>query len=305
MNKNHFDPHTSFIDLPIFRKTIALSLLLTAIVCVLITINSKLESNFTFEGFNQALTIFKFPLGILAITIPIIALLAANHRSEQTKEQMRLAAENNNFSNYFKHFSEFQSYSEKRKKPTKSVIITNTRNLHIKLFPESKNGIYQASKQIIAELDDILTLYLAMIENTSALNATYNTLNSSNEISDKEKKLISTQIFEDIEKLTITANNYFSSLSLSQDEDENDKLLPIKVNINPELRFFTIKYSVMIISQSLGFDEQYEPSEAIKLLAHFTRNDKMPTNNEIEKEFLSYYKKTLNTYLPERKSPNN
>ncbi|QNH05393.1 hypothetical protein HNQ27_22420 [Pseudomonas sp. B11D7D] len=163
MKKNLFDPNKSFIELPIAIWTTAIFLAIAALITATIVANSDLNFAPTHEGFNYAANAFKFPLGILATLIPIIALLAANHKSEQTKEQMRLASTNNNFTNYFKHLSEFESYIEKHQED-KSIIIKSIRNLHKLSFPYAKLGNYQASNSLIKKSEETIEKIIHGIE---------------------------------------------------------------------------------------------------------------------------------------------
>lgn len=106
----YFDPHKSFLSLAVLKVVVGFAVVLAMVVSLVITMNSSIEIDLSYSGFNDAVRIFSVPLGILALIIPVVALLAANHRSEQTKEQMRLAGEQNNFSNYYKHLEEFEKY---------------------------------------------------------------------------------------------------------------------------------------------------------------------------------------------------
>ncbi|WP_416638280.1 hypothetical protein [Pseudomonas sp. OHS18] len=181
MKKNHFDPNTSFIDLPILRKTIYFSLTAAGIISGVIFYFSELTPNLSFEGFNQAITVFKAPLGILGVTIPFIALLAANHRSEQTKEQMRLASENNNFSNYFKHADEFEQFVEKHHKK-ESIEIISARSFHKLSFPEARNGNYIAAKEITLRTKNTISLAAKGVKEINEHRKTLNSLESSHGI---------------------------------------------------------------------------------------------------------------------------
>lgn len=170
MTKKLFDPNKSFLDLRIVRWTAGITFTLSALVAITIKLTSDLTTDFTHAGFNFAATAFKFPLGMMATLIPVIALMAANHRSEQTKEQMRLASENNNFTNYFKHLSEFESYTEKHK-IKKDIKFKSVRNLHKIIFPNSKNGIYKASPEIPKQIEETIK---QAIEITERIIATQN-----------------------------------------------------------------------------------------------------------------------------------
>ncbi|WP_214508945.1 hypothetical protein [Pseudomonas brassicacearum] len=155
MNRNLFDPNTSFLNLRIVRVTFGYLLAIALAITLAIIYNGNLTTNFSYIGFNTALTIFKVPLGILASIIPIIALLATNHRSEQTKEQIRLTIENANFSNYYKHTEEFEVFIEKHALKD-SLKIEYPRKLHKIIFPYAKKGNYRVPSSINSHIDECL-----------------------------------------------------------------------------------------------------------------------------------------------------
>ena len=111
----YFDPDTSFFELKIVRLTALSFILVFLLVCAVIIHQSELwgEWNFTHSGFNNLLDYFKVPLGFLALMIPVGAVFAANHRSEQTKKQIALTHKQNLFTNYYKHIEEFEKFTDK------------------------------------------------------------------------------------------------------------------------------------------------------------------------------------------------
>jgi hypothetical protein len=86
-------------------------------------------------------------LAIAALIIPIVALLAANHRSEQTKEQIRVTNAQNVFSNYYKHIDEFNKYLSSR--VDKEV---DLRFSHSNIYPYASMGDYSLSEKLISLL---------------------------------------------------------------------------------------------------------------------------------------------------------
>jgi hypothetical protein len=171
-----FDPHVTFLKLKSVAYviiTILVSALLITLIILVFTPNLKF--NPSSEGWNNAIEIFKFPLGLLAVSIPLIALFAANHRSVQSKAQMeltqsqiKLTQTNNYITNYYKHVDEFQKYlgahhfgftEEKEGQPK----VAYPRKLHKALFPLAKMGILTVDKEFIAnflgDLDKILSLF--------------------------------------------------------------------------------------------------------------------------------------------------
>ncbi|MBL4760058.1 MAG: hypothetical protein JKY80_04285 [Mariprofundaceae bacterium] len=148
-----FDPRRNFISLPIVWITIGLFFISSGLMAGLIIANENLEYLPTSEGFNNLITVFKVPLGTLAVLIPIIALLAANHRSGQTKEQISHSDEQTNFTNYYKHLEEFEKFIAN---PVleKWVEIQRVRAMHDKLFPFARDGGYAISDDSIRLVQD-------------------------------------------------------------------------------------------------------------------------------------------------------
>ncbi|MCF7535380.1 hypothetical protein [Pseudomonas petrae] len=178
-----FDPHTTFLKLKAVVYVVATIFALAATVTfTIVCFTSGLKLNFSSQGWNNALEIFKVPLGLLAVAIPLIALLAANHRSVQSKAQMELTQfqinhtqTNNYVTNYYKHVDEFQKYlgshhfgftEEKEGHPE----VAYPRKLHKTLFPEARRGILTVDKEFIitfiADLEKILSI-------TSVFEASY------------------------------------------------------------------------------------------------------------------------------------
>jgi hypothetical protein len=168
-----FDPHTAFLDLRIVRLTIGILLGTVLISSVTIVIHDHLALDLTSTGFNTAASIFKVPLGALTFAIPALALLAANHRSEQTKRQMSLtltqiertdrqiqiAQGQNNFSNYFKHLEEFNKRFKFDDDSTE-MGVTNTHKLHAWLYPGARDGDLSVSTDVVREFQGNVESFL-------------------------------------------------------------------------------------------------------------------------------------------------
>lgn len=147
MKSEWFDPHKSFLSLKIVWIMVSILLAISISSASVIVVNSDLKSDFSYSGFNYFISVFKFPLAITALIIPIVALLAANHRSEQTKEQIRVTNSQNVFSNYYKHIEEFTKYLEVRVE--KSV---DLRFAHSNLYPNASHGDYNLSPKVMTLL---------------------------------------------------------------------------------------------------------------------------------------------------------
>lgn len=148
-----FDPESSFIELKIVRVTTAIILITTSIVTFTILKNGDYDFNFGAAGYNYFVAEFRVPLGILALTIPILAFLAANHRSEQTKAQIIESGKQNRFSNYFKHQEEFGKYLNTH--GSLDALIPAPRKTYSKLFPKSALGDISIDEKLIESIESI------------------------------------------------------------------------------------------------------------------------------------------------------
>lgn len=151
-----FDAKKNFFDLSIVKFFFYTITITSIICCVVISLNSDLHVDLSYYGFNKFVEIFKVPLAILALNIPVIAILGAFHKSEQTRLQIVLSNGQNNFSNYYKHLEEF-------KKLISGIYVEGERCevelLHKKLFSNAVNGDYSLSPHAKEQLR-LLTLDL-------------------------------------------------------------------------------------------------------------------------------------------------
>ncbi len=123
---------------------------------VYIIFTSSLEGALGFQGLNNFIVIFKVPIGIAAISFPLVALVTANHRSIQSKKQIENsqiqileAEQQNRFSNYFKHLEEFEKHLKDFKYIDENKLhIESIRMLHGSLFHTFKNFDYDFSTSL-------------------------------------------------------------------------------------------------------------------------------------------------------------
>ncbi|MDR6163045.1 hypothetical protein [Pseudomonas fluorescens] len=252
LKSNVFDPHKSFLSLKVLWFVVAIHFAIAAAFATLIMYNSDLVLKLNHTGLNNALNIFKIPLGILALIIPIVALLAANHRSEQTREQMRLASENNNFSNFYKHTEEFESYlSEHEDSKTK---ISLPRKFHRLAFPGAKHGNFQVGEQISIRIHWFLE---------HIIYASVDLNNPEKLVTALDKLDLLIKDFAD----TFYIKNYYSSTSGNS--------FPVfgRTVFVPDGDVKNILISVKSISEkirdALVFDDRYEPDELLTKVIEF------------------------------------
>lgn len=109
-SKPLFDPNSSFFSLPVVWWTAFVIVIISLAFVIFIGCTSDLIYQSGYSGVNKFWDIFKFPISIFALLIPALAVLATNHRSEQTKEVISLTRSQNNFANYYKHLEEFAKH---------------------------------------------------------------------------------------------------------------------------------------------------------------------------------------------------
>lgn len=148
-----FDPNKSFIELRSLWAVVHSMFAISAVISASIIFNSDLYYQPDYIGINNVLTIFKVPLGVLALIIPMVALLAANHRSVQTREQIKMTNSQNIFANHYKHAEEFEKYF---KSHIKTIYSKNLQKTHSIVFPDTLQGQYEANPELIEQVELIL-----------------------------------------------------------------------------------------------------------------------------------------------------
>lgn len=141
-----FDAEKSFFSLSVVRGSAAGLVGVALVSAATIYFNSEVQVDLSYHGFNKLIEIYKFPLGVLALLIPVIAVLGVNHRSEQTRVQIEITSSQNNFSNHFKHLEEFIKYYDAHLDGM--VTDLSPRELHLRLFPGSRSGNYTINEGV-------------------------------------------------------------------------------------------------------------------------------------------------------------
>ncbi|ELV8587877.1 hypothetical protein ACWOVX_000954 [Vibrio vulnificus] len=159
MLSRYFDPNESFLSLKVLWVVVAIHVFFAVLAFVTICVNTPLQWNLSANGFNSFISIFRFPLSILALIIPVVALLAANHRSEQTKEQIRVSNYQNVFQNYYKHLDEFIKYSDAQN----HELVCSPRHIHRLLFPDAASGKFELDQRFIEKVEERLSAILTEI----------------------------------------------------------------------------------------------------------------------------------------------
>lgn len=162
-----FDPDKGFLELPIVRWALtALSGLCLALIA-LIVLTEHRSFQLDAQGLSNFASLFRIPIGAFTLSLPVFALLATNHRSEQTKQQMALtrnqiertdrqiqiAGDQSKFTNYYKHLEEFAKYCEAHFKG-KGFVVKLPRKLHFAMYPAARQGDLSISQNFLQTFDN-------------------------------------------------------------------------------------------------------------------------------------------------------
>lgn len=163
-----------------FWAALLTPLLLSSGAVVMILTSTPLIFDLTHTGLEYFWKTFHIPLTIASSSLPLVGLVALNHRSEQTAKQIEVAQEQNIFTNYYKHREEFIKYVDNQLQDRK----VNALHAHRVLFPNSKKSIKGTFKPI-SPLDINLSSQI-----TSICGDFYNRISHNNILEcDKEKEL--------------------------------------------------------------------------------------------------------------------
>ncbi|WP_110642636.1 hypothetical protein [Salinicola sp. CPA57] len=166
----------SLFQLKRFWWALIVPLLISAVAAIYVFYTSNLRYEAGYEAFNFFLVAYKIPLGLLALVFPLVALVAASHRSEQAANQIYIASEQakltrdqllkveaqlsrqlrqDNISNYFQHVSEFNKLLDRLENSYK-VEFHQRDQLYKLIFPDNTpenvsyfgGSYYQASSYL-------------------------------------------------------------------------------------------------------------------------------------------------------------
>jgi hypothetical protein len=161
---------------------IPISLSTTLLVLILNQNNLWWSFGFSQPDLEFASTLLRWPLGILAITLPLVALVAALHRSEQTAELLTLSQAQNNFANYFLHRDKFFELVHRLEKEW-DVEFKDKGTLYRRVFPRNNSNFITT----VSESDSPQDSDPIIIEYNTRLLTTIKMINDHNESSNLEK----------------------------------------------------------------------------------------------------------------------
>jgi hypothetical protein len=173
-------------------------LLLSSNAVVMILTSTPLIFDLTHTGLEYFWKTFHIPLTIASSSLPLVGLVALNHRSEQTAKQIEVAQEQNIFTNYYKHREEFIKYVDNQLPDWK----VNALHAHRVLFPNSKKSVKGTFKPS-SPLD--INLYSQI---TSICGDFYNRTSHNNILELDEEKDLVIKIKEIFDTLNMTHDRY-------------------------------------------------------------------------------------------------
>lgn len=137
-NKQQRNSNPTLHETPLFRWSIRIPVYASIVLFGLVCTDNQVPMSFQSEDIATAFQIFKLPLLTLGLIVPLTALSAAMHRSEQTARQINTQNEQNNFSNHFKHLEEFKkAFFEQKPQPTHWG---GVESLHRCIYPNTLSG---------------------------------------------------------------------------------------------------------------------------------------------------------------------
>ncbi|NWD81003.1 hypothetical protein HX891_11525 [Pseudomonas reactans] len=98
--------------------------------------NKNFSVCFTSECVNYFFQLYKIPLSILGLSVPLTAIVAALHRSEEAHQQIQETLKQNTFNNYIKHQEEFYKILEIIEKKC-FCRFTDPLTLYRRIFPRN------------------------------------------------------------------------------------------------------------------------------------------------------------------------
>ncbi len=249
-------PHSgkSLFQLLSFHIALWTPITIAIIFSIYILSTSNLTFKSGFSGLNNAWDIFKVPLAIFSLAFPSVALVTANHRSIQSKNQIELTAKQNILKNYYDSIDDFEQYVESFTFKS-HFIYRNKRVLYRKIFP------LNTPKSVTTTVDKNTLVEIKISYQNSVNNICKDIENriylQNNQVEDNDIILIITELYK---KLKL---NWLVNFGIGIDESlfkGDDSVIHTIHNLTNEfysLLNYCVEYSVtengLIISEHKSF----------------------------------------------------
>jgi hypothetical protein len=137
----------------LFRTALLFPILTGTLLFVASFISNKnFDWCFSSKCVNNFFELYKFPLSILGLSVPLTAIVAALHRSEEAHLQMEETLKQNTFNNYIKHQEDFFKILEKIESKC-SCRFTDPLTLYRLIFPKNNYSSFTFAAHSKKETD--------------------------------------------------------------------------------------------------------------------------------------------------------
>ncbi|WP_256813934.1 MULTISPECIES: hypothetical protein [unclassified Serratia (in: enterobacteria)] len=85
----------------LFRLSILIPFITSIILCIPLWLETNID--FSSKGYDIFLNLYKLPMGVLSLSIPLVAIVAHIHRTIQTAEQIQSSRRKNTTDSFFAH----------------------------------------------------------------------------------------------------------------------------------------------------------------------------------------------------------
>lgn len=132
---------------PQFRIALLLPLILGATLFITSALtNQNFKICLSSDCVNYFFELYKYPLSIIGLAVPLTAITAALHRSEEASHQIEETLKQNTFNNYIKHKEEFIDVLEKLE-ITCACKFTDPLNTYKNIFPLNNYSSFNFKSQ--------------------------------------------------------------------------------------------------------------------------------------------------------------
>ncbi|MGP2696514.1 hypothetical protein [Serratia nevei] len=170
----------------LFWLSILIPLLISFILSIPLWLQTKI--NLSADGYDNFLRVFKLPIGVLSLSIPLVAIVAHIHRTIQTAKQIELTNQKNITDRFFAHhkyivdsLSSIKGHELKINQATITPTVSHPYALYRFIFPTSSytSGIDISTQNVyidsiikqLAEIEELL-------EEATTITSTCNVQNS-------------------------------------------------------------------------------------------------------------------------------
>lgn len=145
------EANTTLLESSAFRWTIRVfgyTALLYATV-VILNLDTERSEPLSPDHLNNIVTALKNPALIAGISLPLLGLIASHLRSIQTKKQIETQQDQNVFSNYLAHRSQFNEFMEEEN-PLVNISRISKWAMYGRLFPRAEEGKFEINPTILS-----------------------------------------------------------------------------------------------------------------------------------------------------------